>query len=91
MGQSVAAGLVGEVVVAAVEGIVVNATQALRATVAELCCPLGAAVACGHCLVESAETASLNLFTSLRLEIFVSALLRVVTFECGWVMCRVWM
>ena len=91
MGQSVAAGLVGEVVVAAVEGIVVDATQALRAAVAELCRLLGAAVACGHCLVESAETAGLNLFTCLRLEILMSALLRVVTFECGWVMCRIWM
>lgn len=86
-----AAGLTGEAVVTTVEGIEVDAAQVLRATVAELCCPLCAAVACGHCLVESAKTASLNLVTCLRLEILVSAVLRVVTFECGWVMCRVWM
>jgi hypothetical protein len=89
MGQSAAAGLADEAVVAAVEGIVVDATQALRAAVAELCRPLSATIACGHCLVESAETASLNFFTCLRLEILMSALLRVVTFECGWVMCRI--
>jgi hypothetical protein len=87
----VAAGLTGEAVVTSVEGIVVDAAQVLRAAVAELCRPLGAAVACGHCLVESAKTASLNLVTCLRLEILVSAVLRVVTFECGWVTHRVWM
>jgi hypothetical protein len=87
----VAASLAGEAVVASVEGIEVDAAQVLRAAIAELCCPLGASVACGHCLVESAKTASLNLFTCLRLEILVSAVLRVVTFECCWVTCRVWM
>src|SRR6267143_3844992 len=91
MGQSVAAGLTGEAVVTAVEGIVVDAAQVLRAAVAELCRPLGATVAGGHCLVESAEPASLNLVTCLALETLVSAVLRVVTFECCWMMCRVWM
>jgi len=91
MGQSVAAGLAGEAVVAAVEGIVVDATQALRAAVAELCRPLNTTIARSHRLVESPETASLNLFTCLRLEILMSAVLRVVTFEGGWVMCRIWM
>ncbi len=89
--QSVSRGLAGEAVVAAVEGIVVDATQALRAAVAELCRPLSAAITRRHCLVESAETASLNLFTCLRLQILVSAVLRVVTFECCWMMCRIWM
>jgi len=91
MGQSVAGGMAGEAVVAAVEGIVVDAAQALRATVAELCRPLSATIACGHCLVESTKTSSLNLFTCLRLEILMNAVLRVVTFEYGWVMCRIWM
>ena len=86
-----AAGLTGEVVVTAVEGIVVDAAQVLRAAVAELCRPFGATVACGHCLVESAEPASLNLVTCLGLETLVSTVLRVVTLEGGWVMCRVWM
>ncbi len=90
MGQSVAAGLAGEAVVAAVEGIVVDAAQALRAAVAELCRPLSAAVARRHCFVESSETASRKFLTCLRLQILVSAVLRVVTFEGGWVMCR-WM
>src|SRR6267143_4483293 len=90
MGQSVAAGLTGEAVVTAVEGIVVDAAQVLRAAVAELCRPLGATVAGGHCLVESAEPASLNLVTCLGLEILVSAVLRVVTLEGRWMMCRVW-
>jgi hypothetical protein len=86
----VAAGLTGEVVVTAVEGIVVDAAQVLRAAVAELCRPLSATIACGHCLVESAKTASLNLVTCLGLEILVSAVLRVVTLEGRWVMCRIW-
>jgi hypothetical protein len=84
----VAAGLTGEAVVTAVEGIVVDAAQVLRAAVAELCRPLGATVAGGHCLIESAETASLNLVTCLRLEILVSAVLRGWSPQCCWVMCR---
>jgi len=85
----VAAGLPGEAVVTAVEGIIVDAAQVLRAAIAELCRPLGATVAGGHCLVESTKTASLNLFTCLRLEILVSAVLRVVTLEGRWVMRRI--
>jgi len=87
----VAAGLAGEIVVASVEGIEVDAAQVLRATVAELCCPLGATIGGGHVLVESAKTASLDLFTGLRLDALVRAVLRVVTFKCGWVMRRIWM
>jgi len=87
----VAAGLTGEVVVTAVKGIVVDAAQVLRAAVAELCRPFGATVAGGHCLVESAEPASLNLVTCLGLETLVSTVLRVVTLEGRWVMYRVWM
>jgi len=87
----VAAGLTGEAVVTAVEGVIVDAAQVLRAAVAELCRPLGATVAGGHCLVESAEPASLDLVTCLSLEILVDAVLRVVTFEGRWVMCRIWM
>ena len=86
-----AAGLAGEIVVASVEGIEVDAAQVLRATVAELCCPLGATIGGGHVLVESAKTASLDLFTGLRLDALVRAVLRVVTFKCGWVMRRIWM
>jgi len=85
----VAAGLTGEAVVTAVEGIVVDAAQVLRAAVAELCRSFGATVAGGHCLVESAEPASLNLVTCLGLEILVSAVLRVVTLEGRWVMRRI--
>ncbi len=84
-----AAGLTGEVVVTAVKGIVVDAAQVLRAAVAELCRPLGATITCGHVLVESTKTASLNLVTRLRLEILVSAVLRVVTLEGRWVMRRI--
>jgi hypothetical protein len=91
MGQSVAAGLAGEAVVAAVEGIVVDAAQALRAAVAELCRPLSAAIARRHCFVESSETASRKFLTCLHLQVLVSAVLRVATFEGGWVMCRIWM
>jgi len=87
----VAAGLTGEAVVTAVEGIVVDAAQVLPAAVAELCRPLGAMVARGHVLVESAKAASLNLVTCLGLEILVSAVLRIVTLEGCWVMCRIWM
>ncbi len=91
MGQSVAAGLTGEAVVAPVESIVVDAAQALRTTVAELRRPLSTAIARRHCFVESSETASRKFLTCLRLQILVSAVLRVVTFERGWVMCRIWM
>ncbi len=68
-----------------------DAAQVLPAAVAELCRPLSATVAGGHCLVESAEPASLNLVTCLGLEILVSAVLRVVTLEGRWVMCWTWM
>ena len=65
--QSVACGLAGEVVVAAVESVVVYAAQVLSTTGAELCRPLGATIARRHCLVERAETTSLDLFATLRL------------------------
>ena len=89
--ESVAGALAVEIVVAAVECVKVNAAEILRAAVAELCRPLSATIARGHVLVESAKTASLDLFTGLRLEALVSAVLRVVTFKCGWVMRRIWM
>ena len=86
-----AGALAVEVVVAAVERVKVDAAEVLRAAVAELCRPLGATIARGHVLVESAKTASLDLFTGLRLDALVSAVLRVVTFKCGSVMRRIWM
>jgi len=89
--ESVAGALAVEIVVAAVERIKVNAAEALRAAVAELCRPLSATFARGHVLVESAETTGLDLFTSLRLEALVSAVLRVVTLEGSLVMRRIWM
>ena len=89
--ESVAGALAVEIVVAAVERVKVNAAEVLRAAVAEFCRPLGATIARGHVLVERAETASLDLFTGLRLDALVSAVLRVVTFKCGWVMRRIWM
>jgi hypothetical protein len=85
--ESVAGALAIEIVVAAVERIKVDAAEALRAAVAELCRPLSATIARGHVLVESAETTGLDLFTSLRLEALVSAVLRVVTLEGSWMMC----
>jgi hypothetical protein len=85
--ESVAGALAVEIVVAAVERIKVNAAEALRAAVAELCRPLSAAIGRGHVLVESAETTGLDLFTGLRLEALVSAVLRVVTLEGSWMMC----
>ena len=86
-----AGALAVEIVVATVERVKMNAAEVLGAAVAELCRPLGATVASGHCLVESAEPASLNLVTCLGLEILVSAVLRIVTLEGRWVMCRIWM
>jgi len=85
----VAGALAVEIVVATVERVKMNAAEVLGAAVAELCRPLGATITRGHVLVESAKAASLNLFTCLRLEILVSAVLRVVTFKCCRVMCRV--
>ena len=82
-----AGALAVEIVVAAVERIKVDAAEVLRAAVAELCRPLGATVASGHVLVESTETASLHLFTSLRLQRLMCAMLRIVTLEGGLVMC----
>ena len=66
-----------------------DAAEVLRAAVAEFCRPLGATIAGGHVLVESAETASLHLFTRLRLQRLMGAMLRIVTFERGWVMRRI--
>ena len=88
MSQSVTAGLACEAVVAAVEGIVVDAAQALRAAVAELSRPLSATIARCHRLVESPETASLDLLTRPSLQILVRGVLRVVTLEGGRMMCR---
>ena len=87
--ESVASVLAVEIVVAAVERVKVDAAEVLRTAVAEFCRPLGAAIARGHVLVESAETASLHLFTCLRLQDFMGAMLRIATFEWGWVTCRV--
>jgi hypothetical protein len=87
----VAGALAVEVVVAAVERVKVDAAEVLRAAVAELCRPLGATIARGHVLVESAETTGLDLFTSLRLEALVRAVLWVVTLEGSWVMCWICM
>ena len=84
-----AGALAVEIVVATVERVKVNVAEVLRAAVAEFCRPLGATIARGHVLVESAKTASLDLFAGLRLDTLVSAVLRVVTFECCRVMCRV--
>lgn len=86
-----AGALAVEIVVAAVERVKVNAAETLCTAVAEFCRPLGAAVARGHVFVESAETASLHLFTCLRFETLVSTVLRVVTLEGGLVMCWICM
>ena len=77
MNQSVTSALAAEALVASVKRIVVNTAQALAAAVAELRRPLSAAVACLHCLVERAEPTSLHLFTSLRLQILMGAVLGV--------------
>ena len=89
--ESVAGALAVEIVVAAVERVKVDAAETLCAAVAELCRPLGATIARGHVLVESAETTSLDLFTCLRLEALVNAVLRVVTLEGSWMMCWICM
>ncbi len=91
MYRSVACALAVEVVVAAVERIEVDTAQALAAAVAELRRPLCAAVACLHCLVERAETTSLDLFTSLRLQILMCAVLGVRIPESCWMMRWIWM
>ena len=91
VGESVACALAGEVVVASVERIKVDAAEVLCAAVAELCRPLGATIARGHMLIESAKTACLHLFTRLCFQVLVSAVLRAVTLEGGWVMRRIWM
>lgn len=85
--ESVAGALTVEIVVAGVKRVKVDAAETLRAAVAELCRPLGATVARGHVLVESAETASLDLFTGLGFQALVGAVLRIVTLEGSWVMC----
>ena len=89
--ESVASALVVEIIVAAVERVKVDAAETLGTAVTELCCPLGAAIARGHVLVERAETASLDLFTRLGFQAFMGAVLRVVTLEGGWVVCRICM
>jgi len=76
---------------ASVKRIVVDAAQALAAAVAELRRPLNATVARRHCLVERAETTSLDLFTCLGLQVLMSAVLRVRTPENGWMMSWIWM
>ena len=75
--QSVTSALAAEALMAPVKRIVVDPAQGLAAAVAELRRPLSAAVACLHCLVERAETTSLDLFTSLRLQILMGAVLGV--------------
>lgn len=47
-----AGALAVEIVVAAVKRVKVNAAETFGTTVAELCCPLSAAIARGHVLVE---------------------------------------
>ena len=89
--ESVAGALAGEIVVASVERVKVNAAEVLCAAVAELRRPLSAMVTRGHVLVESAETTGLDLFTCPRFEALVSAVLRAMTLEGGWVMRRIWM
>ena len=91
MNQSVTSALAAEALVASVKRIVVNTAQALAAAVAELRRPLSAAVARLHCLVERAETTGLDLFTSLRLQILMGALLGVWTPESCWMMRWIWM
>jgi hypothetical protein len=89
MYQAVAAGLAGEVVVAAVERVVVDAAQTLSAASAELCCPLGAAAVCRHCLVERAEPACLDLFAGLHLQVLMGGVLRVWSSKCGRMVDRI--
>ena len=84
-----ASALASEIVVATVERVVVNIAEILVAAGADFRRPLSAAVARGHTLIERAETTGLDLFTGLRLEALVSAVLRVVTLEGGWAMCRI--
>lgn len=91
MRESVTGALAVEIVVASVECVKVDAAEVLCAAVAELGCLLGAAIVRGHVLVESAETTGLDLFTRLGFQVLVSAVLRVVTLEGGWVMRRIWM
>jgi hypothetical protein len=85
----VAGALFPEAVMAAVERVVVNAAQALRAAVAELSRPFGATSARLHRLVERPETTGLDLFTRLDLQVLMGAMLRVWTLETGSVMLRI--
>ena len=80
-----------EALVAPMKCIVVDAAQGLAAAVAELCRPLGAAVARRHCLVERPETTSLHLFASLGLQALMSTMLMGWTPESGRLMRWVWM
>ena len=65
------------------------AAQVLGAAVAEDCRPLGATVARRHCLVETPETARLDLFAGLGLQTLVGSVLRGWCSGGGWVMLRV--
>ena len=83
--------LAAEALVAPVKRIVVDPAQGLAAAVAELCRPLGAAVARRHCLVERPETTSLHLFASLGLQALMSTMLMGWTPESGRLMHWGWM
>src|SRR2546428_12839308 len=76
---------------APVKRVVVDPAQGLAAAVAELCRPLGAAVARRHCLVERAEPTSLHLFASLGLQALMSTMLMGWTAESGRLMRWGWM
>jgi len=89
--QSVTSALAAEALVAPVKRIVVDATQALAAAVAEFRRPFSATVACRHCLVERAETTGLDFLTSLRLQTLICAMLEVRITEVGRVVRRTWM
>lgn len=86
-----ASALAVEIVVAAVQRVVVNTAEILVAAGADFCRPLSAAVASCHVLVEGAETTGLDLFTRLSLQSLMGTVLRVVTFEWGRVMCWICM
>jgi hypothetical protein len=89
--QSVTSALAAEALVAPVKRIVVDAAQGLAAAVAEFRCPLSAAVARRHCLVERPKSTSLHLFASLGLQALMSTMLMGWTAESGRLMRRVWM
>ena len=88
--QSVTSALAAEALMAPVKRIIVDAAQALAATVAELRGPLSATIARRHRLVERSETTSLDLFASLGLQALKSAMAMGWTLESGWMMRRIW-